>query len=59
MSVYYVNCISEKDIKEKEFSCIEEANNYYENCKKEEGWLHIELTKQLKAYLPGSNEEFY
>ena len=59
MGLYYVNCISEKNTKEKEFSSIEEANLYYERCKKEDGWIHIELTKQLKAYLPGSSEELY
>ncbi|MEK4824511.1 hypothetical protein NSS71_08130 [Niallia sp. FSL W8-0951] len=58
MSIYYVNCSGITGVKEKEFDSLREANNYYVICKEEKEWNHVELTKQLKAYLPDTGEEF-
>lgn len=56
--VFYVNCIGKNGMKEKEFDSIEKASHYYEECKKENEWNHIEITKQIKVYLPESQEEY-
>ena len=56
--VYYVNCSGGAGQKEREFSSINDAEVYYEKCKSENEWYHIEITKQVKVYLPLDKKEF-
>lgn len=56
--VFYVNCIGEINMEEKEFDSLEKALSYYEKCKKKKKWNHIEITKQIKVYLSKTQEEY-
>lgn len=54
MGVYYVNCIGDATRKNEEYDFynIEEAILRFEEKKKEKGWLHIEITKQINVFTP-------
>jgi hypothetical protein len=58
LEILYVNCTGETGFREKEFHNFEEAINYYNKCKQENEWRHVEITKQIRVYFPESNEEF-
>lgn len=60
MSVLYVSCIGKQGVKDFEemFHDIIEANDCFEERMKEDKWEHVEITQQLKVYLPRTKEIF-
>ena len=60
MGVFYVNCIGKTGVENKEecFHNIKEANDCFEQRVKETTWTHVEITEQLKVFLPETNERF-
>lgn len=60
MAVIYINCIGKQGVKnfEKTFHDIIDANDCFEERMKEDKWEHVEITQQLKVYLPITNEIF-